>query len=148
LTVNTNHVTAPSVDHRLSLWTRWIALRNGSLSDVDGVLSPAVVAHFPHTVTRAETTGGRSELLAWAAAVRSAFADFELSVQVGPILGVYLIAGRWELTGIVRSGGHWGPSGTVITSSGIDIVRVEGGRIAEFWVNHDSFDFTRALAAR
>ena len=99
-------------------------------------------------LTRAETIGGRSELLAWAAAVRSAFADFELSVQVGPILGVYLIAGRWELTGIVRSGGHWGPSGTVITSSGIDIVRIEGGRIAEFWVNHDSFDFTRALAAR
>ena len=80
---------------------------------------------------------GRAELLAWAASVRSAFLNFELSVHVGPILGVHLIAGRWDLRGIARPGGHWGPPGTVVGSSGVDIVRLEAGRIVEVWVNAD-----------
>jgi hypothetical protein len=144
LTVNTNHVTAPSVDHRLSLWTQWLALRSGDHRTPDDLLAPELVAHFPHTATRPEHTGDRSDLLAWAAAVRSAFVDFELSVQVGPVLGVHLIVGRWTLTGIARVAGPWGPSGTVVRSSGVDIVRVEGGQIVEFWVNHDSHDLVDA----
>jgi hypothetical protein len=131
LTVNTNHVSALSVDRRLSLWTQWIALRNGGPENVDDILAPVVTAHLPRT------GGGRAELLAWAASVRSPFLNFELSVHVGPILGVHLIAGRWDMRGIARSSGHWGPPGTVVTSSGVDIVRLEAGRIAEVWVNAD-----------
>jgi hypothetical protein len=67
-----------------------------------------------------------------------------MSVQVGPILGVHLIVGRWSLTGITRVAGAWGPPGTVVHSSGVDIVRVEGGQIVEFWVNHDSHDLAGA----
>ena len=144
MTVNTNHVTAPSVDHRLSLWTQWVALRNGSHRVGEDLLAPTLVAHFPHTASRPEHTGDRSDLLAWAEAVRSAFVDFELSVQVGPVLGVHMIVGRWTLTGITRVAGSWGPSGTVVRSSGVDIVRIEHGQIVEFWVNHDSHDLAGA----
>lgn len=144
MTVNTNHVTAPSVDHRLSLWTQWRGLRNGDHRSHDDLLSPALVAHFPHTASRPEHTGDRADLLTWAAAVRSAFVDFELSTQVGPVLGVHLIVGRWTLTGITRVPGPWGPPGTVVRSSGVDMVRIEGGQIVEFWVNHDSHDFAGA----
>lgn len=145
MTVNTNHVTAPSVDHRLSIWTQWLGLRNGEQRNGGreagyDLLAPTLVAHFPHTASRPEYTGGREELLAWAESVRSAFVDFELSVQVGPVLGVYLIVGRWTLTGITRVAGSWGPPGTVVRSSGIDMMRIEGGQIVEFWVNHDSHD--------
>jgi hypothetical protein len=116
-----------------------LALRSGE-HETEDLLAPTLVAHFPHTASRPEHTGGRDDLLAWAASVRSAFVDFELSVQVGPVLGVYLIVGRWTLTGIARVAGAWGPPGTVVRSSGVDIVRIEHGQIVEFWVNHDSHD--------
>jgi hypothetical protein len=140
LTVNTNHVSVLSVDRRLSLWTQWIALRNGGPENVDDVLAPVLTAHLPRAGGRPARVAGRAELLAWAASVRSAFLNFELSVHVGPILGVHLIGGRWDMRGIARSSGYWGPPGTVVTSSGVDIVRLEAGRIVELWVNADCVD--------
>jgi hypothetical protein len=140
LTVNTNHVTALSVDRRLSLWTQWIALRNGAPEIVDDVLAPVLTAHLPRSGGRPARTAGRADLLAWTAATRAAFLNFVLSVEVGPILGVHLIAGRWGMRGISRSSGHWGPPGTVVTASGVDIVRLEAGRVAEVWVNADCVD--------
>ena len=140
MTVNTNHVSALSVDRRLSLWTQWIALRNGGPEIVDDVLAPVVTAHLPRTGGWPARTAGRADLLAWAASVRSAFLNFEMSVEVGPILGVHLITGRWGMRGIARSGGYWGPPGTVVTSSGVDTVRLEAGRIVEVWVNADCVD--------
>jgi hypothetical protein len=136
LTVNTNHVTAPSVDHRLSLWTQWIALRQGHLDNVDGILSPRFTAHLPGTGVRAAAqpggpADGCTQLLAWMASVQSAYSAFELSVEVGPILGVGLIAGRWVLSGIARS------TGAVVNSPGVDIIRIDGSRIVELWVSHD-----------
>jgi hypothetical protein len=140
LTVNTNHVTARSVDHRLSLWTQWIALRKGYLHNGDGILSPTFTAHLPGSGARAAhqdaaaRQDGRAELLAWAAGVRAGFSAFDLSVEVGPILGVGLVAGRWVLSGIARS------TGAVVTSAGVDIIRVDGGRIVELWISHDHVD--------
>jgi hypothetical protein len=124
----------------LSLWTQWIALRNGRPENVDEVLAPVLTAHLPRAGGRPPRAAGRAEMLAWAASVRSAFLNFELSVHVGPILGVHLIAGRWDMRGIARSGGRWGPPGTVVTSSGVDIVRLDGGRIVELWVNADCIE--------
>jgi hypothetical protein len=140
LTVNTNHVTALSVDRRLSLWTQWIALRNGGHENIDDILSPTLIAHLPRTGTRPARIAGRADLLAWAASVRFAFLNFELSVEVGPILGVHLISGRWKLRGLARSSGPWGPPGTVATTSGVDIVRLDAGRVVELWVNADCVD--------
>jgi hypothetical protein len=124
----------------LSLWTQWIALRNGGPESVDDILATGLVAHLPGTGGRPGRVVGHADLLAWAAAVRSAFLNFELSIQVGPILGVHLIAGRWVMRGIARSSGSWGPPGTVVTSSGVDIVRLDHGRVAELWINADCLD--------
>jgi hypothetical protein len=124
----------------LSLWTQWIALRNGGPEIVDDVLAPALIAHLPRSGGRPARTAGRADLLAWAASVRSAYLNFELSVQVGPILGVHLIAGRWGMRGIARFSGYWGPPGTVVMSSGVDTVRLEAGRIVEVWINADCVD--------
>jgi hypothetical protein len=147
LTVNTNHVTVPSLDHRLSVWTQWIALRNGGLDNVDDIIAPAFVAHLPRGGGLPEHLGDRQELFAWAAAVRTSFAEFRLSVEVGPILGVRLIAGRWVQSGIARVRGPWGAPGTPVTISGVDIVRLDAGRVAEFWVNQNSFDAAAVLSA-
>jgi hypothetical protein len=137
LTVNTNHVAALSVDRRLSLWTQWIALRNGDPENVDGILASTLVAHLPGTTSRPPRSVGHTDLLGWAASVRSGFLNFQLSIQVGPILGVYLIAGRWGMHGIARASGPWGQPGTVVEASGVDILRIEAGRIAELWINAD-----------
>lgn len=112
-------------------------MRNGGPGSIDDILSPALLAHLPGTGGRPGRVVGPADLLAWTASARSAFLNFELSVQVGPILGVHLIAGRWVMRGIARSSGPWGPPGTVVTSSGVDIVRVEHGRVAELWINAD-----------
>ena len=137
MTVNTNHVSALSVDRRLSLWTQWIELRNGAPENVDDILAATLVAHLPATATRPSRSVGHPDLLGWAASVRSGFLNFQLSIQVGPILGVHLIAGRWGMRGIARSSGPWGKPGTVVEASGVDILRIEAGRIAELWINAD-----------
>jgi len=115
-------------------------LRNGAPEIVDDVLAPVLTAHLPGTAGRPARTAAPTDLLAWTAATRAAFLNFELSVEVGPILGVHLIAGRWGMRGIARSSGYWGPPGTVVASSGVDIVRLEAGRVAEVWVNADCVD--------
>ena len=44
------------------------------------------------------------------------------------------------MRGIARSSGYWGPPGTVVAGAGVDIVRLEAGRVAEVWVNADCVD--------
>ncbi|MEJ3744380.1 nuclear transport factor 2 family protein [Actinomycetes bacterium KLBMP 9797] len=128
MTVNPDHKHAyASADQRGAVWERWVALRNGDFDQADEIVAPAVAVHVPAVDGRPHPASGKRALLSWVAAMRAVCPDGRLVTRVGPIISGDLVAGRWEL---IRPGRSDPVTGT-------DIVRVAGGRVVEFWANHD-----------
>ncbi|MEH1127755.1 nuclear transport factor 2 family protein [Micromonospora sp. CPCC 206061] len=125
MTVNPNHNSTYAADTRGALWERWMALRNGDLAQADTLVAPALALHLPALGRAADRPGGRSALISWISALRAAFPEGRLAVQVGPIISGDLIAGRWAF------------ATEAATFTGTDIIRLAAGRVVEFWVNHD-----------
>ncbi|MBE1485416.1 nuclear transport factor 2 family protein [Plantactinospora soyae] len=147
MTINTNHSSALApVDFRPMLWANWMALRNGDLSLVEEILAPTVAAHLPATADGPEHLDGRQALVGWLSARHDRHPDARLTVGVGPIIGPDLIAGRWTRTddgGDGPIGAHRRVDGT---ACGVDIIRIDGDRIAEYWGHDDSYQLERCLA--
>jgi predicted ester cyclase len=59
-----------------------------------------------------------------------------LAVEVGPVAEGELVAARWIGQGSYKGGmqGASAPAGTPVSFSGLDLLRVEDGRFAEYWV--------------
>jgi hypothetical protein len=129
MTINPNgNSTYAPADFRLALWKRWVALRNADLAHAEEIVVPSLVLHVPAIGQGPDRAGGRRALLSWISALHAAFPAGRLAVQVGPIISKDLIAGRWVFS-------HEGADDVSFT--GTDIIRVESGRVVEFWVNHD-----------
>ncbi|MFC6018483.1 nuclear transport factor 2 family protein [Plantactinospora solaniradicis] len=145
MTINTNHSSALApVDFRPMLWANWMALRNGDLSLVEEVLAPTVAAHLPATVDGPEHLDGRQALVTWLSARHDRHPEARLTVEVGPIIGPELIAGRWTRTG--GGDGLRPDRKTDASVAGVDIIRIDGDRIAEYWGHDDSYQLERCLA--
>jgi hypothetical protein len=81
---------------------------------------------------------GPDGLTGWVAQIRAAF-DVTYAVEVGPIMQDDLIAVRWICSGPYNGGfpGATAEPGSPIAFAGTDMLRIEDGRIAEYWVNSD-----------
>jgi hypothetical protein len=141
MTVNTNHVAAQPADPR-RLWERWVALWNGDLSVAEEAVAAGVLVHVPGAGSAAGRVHGRQALVELVATVRAGRPEARLTVEVGPIVGPALVAGRWVLSA-GRPGRSTGPVDLAgidlanIDIASTDIVRIEAGRIAECWIGHD-----------
>ncbi|GAA4707322.1 nuclear transport factor 2 family protein [Phytohabitans rumicis] len=135
MTINPNgNSTYAPADFRRALWKRWVALRNADLAQAEEIVVPALVLHVPAIGQGLDRAGGRRALLSWISALHAAFPAGRLAVEVGPIISKDLIAGRWVFT---RHGDEGRAAADDVSFTGTDIIRVEGGRVVEFWVNHD-----------
>ena len=67
---------------------------------------------------------------------RAIFQDVTFAVEVGPVANGELVAARWIGHGSYKGGmrGTTAPVGTRVSFSGHDLLRVEAGRFAEYWV--------------
>lgn len=139
MTINTNHssVLVP-VDFRPMLWTNWMALRNGDRSLVEEILAPTIVAHLPAHGDTPEHPRGRQALVSWMSTRNAGCPDVRLTVEVGPVIGADLIAGRWTLTRAGDCPASVYPHRISAGCSGVDIIRIEHERIAEYWSHDDS----------
>ena len=122
------------------LWQSWIALWNGDLSLADQIIAPNFVAHFAPMGNSPGEVRGPDGMKQWIGTLVAAFSDFSFTTTVGPIAEKDHIAGRW-LFRAVYQGGMPGASpdavGKRVEYAGMDIVRVEGGKIAEYWLCAD-----------
>lgn len=58
------------------------------------------------------------------------------------------VAMHWTFTGTYRSGyGGTAPPGTRVSITGINVYRIENGKIAEEWVGEDSLGLVRQIGA-
>ncbi len=119
----------------------WLQLWNGDAGRVDDLVAPDFRLHA------AMMDGGDGSavdspqaLVAWIGQTRAAVPDLTFSVQVGPIVDGNHLAVRWRGQGGYAGGmpGANAPVGTRVDFTGTDVLRVEDGRLAEYWVNSDT----------
>jgi predicted ester cyclase len=111
---------------------------------LDGVVDPAVRVHA-ETPGTAPDTEGIDELRRSVAGFRAALPDLRISLE--QLIGEDdLVAARWTARGT-----HRGPlagieaTGRSLIWGGMDIYRIEGGRIAEWWRNDDTVGMLHQL---
>lgn len=117
----------------------WLRLWNGDDATVD-------VVHPDFRLHAALLDGGDGSavrdpagLLAWIHQLRAALPDLHFRIEVGPIVDGDRIAVRWRADATYGGGfpGAAAPVGTRVCFTGTDLLRVEDGRLAEYWLNSD-----------
>jgi predicted ester cyclase len=134
-------VTAQDNPDARQLLDQWLRLWNGEYGHAETLVAPAFRLHA------AMMDGGDGSavdspaaLVGWIDQTRSAIPDLTFSVEVGPITDADQFAVRWRARGTYAGGlpGAAAPAGTEVDFTGTDVLRVAGGRLAEYWVNSDT----------
>lgn len=122
------------------LWNAWSDLWNGKLSIADEILAPSFVAHFAPAGNSPSEVRGPAGLTQWISGVTAAFTDYSFTTTVGPVADEDYIAGRWVFRATYQ-GGMPGASpdaiGNPVEYAGMDMLRVEDGKIVEYWLCAD-----------
>lgn len=138
------------VEEVRALYRRWLpGLWNAAPEEMSGiaaeVFSSDAVAHW----------GDGSDYVgpdAIAGQVRESvtlFQDVVVSLLTGPIVDGAWVVGRWEFAGTYRGDipGAQAPAGTAARYTGMDLVRVDGGRLVEYWPYGRDITLLRQLEA-
>jgi hypothetical protein len=143
---------SPTTQPQVALWENWMELWNGNYAIADKIVADKVRLHLPkYGMPDPATIRDRVDLVAWIAAYRSSYADGSLiATELGPFVTDEHIICRWIYQGIWQSGRPASASaapGTRVTLRGVDILRLEDGRIAEYWLSDDLLDVYVQLSA-
>jgi predicted ester cyclase len=123
------------------LWTPWAALWNGDLAIADTIIAPDFVARFaPRRDKSRRGARGPDGLKGWIGGAMAAFEGHQFTTVVGPLADGDLVAGRWVFRATYRGGipgAAPDAAGRRVEYAGMDLFRVEGGQIAEYWLCAD-----------
>jgi predicted ester cyclase len=134
-----------------ALLQQWADLWSGNIALADDLVVDDFVIHvapLPWAADVGEATG-REALQQWiSGGVRLLIPDMRFSVDVGPIADERFMVVRWKLQG-TYNGGAPGSShdavGRTVAFTGTDIVRIEDGKFAEYWLNADTLSFMQQI---
>jgi predicted ester cyclase len=139
----------PNNDSELSaIWNKWIAMWNGDLAMADQIIAPDYTLHMsPLGGGDLSAYAGPQGMAGWIGQLHAAFDPFVFEVQVQPLFGEGMIAGRWLANGIYQGGfpGAKAEPGTAVKFAGADFLRIENGKIAEYWLSSDQLDLMTQL---
>jgi predicted ester cyclase len=140
-TRDTGNIAAPSRAAMQALFEDWVRLWSGNYTGTDQFISADFRLHAALLDGSADTSiHGVAGITRWVQQSRGAFPDLKFTVQVGPLIdGDHLVL-RWIANGTYGGGfpGATAAPGTAVTFAGTDILRVEHGKLAEYWVNSDT----------
>ena len=138
-----------NVDGELSaIWDKWIAMWNGDLAMADLIMAADYKLHMsPLGGEDLSVYAGPKGMADWIGQLHTAFDPFVFEVQLQPLFGDGMIAGRWLASGIYRGGfpGSLAEPGTEVKFAGADFLRIEDGKIAEYWLSSDQLDLLKQL---
>ena len=141
---------AASGEQNKALWQPWLALWNGDLAAADAIIAPDFVAHFAPVGASPSAVRGPEGLRQWIGGALAAFADHRFSTAIGPLADGDKVVGRWIFRATYR-GGIPGSSpdaaGGRVEYAGVDILRVEAGKIAEYWLSADILHLLQQVGA-
>lgn len=114
---------------------------NGDFSHLDELVAPDFVDHSPILGTTPDRNGQRQAV----AMIQKGMPDHRVTVELLLAEGD-MVADRWVSTG-THTGDLVGfpPSGKTLKMSGMDIFRVENGKIKEVWHEEDNMGFMQQL---
>jgi predicted ester cyclase len=123
-----------------ALWQKWTALWNGDLSQAQQILTTDFTVHaaLVGDLDEAAVQGARG-VAGWVTLLRAALGEPTFTVQIGPIVDGDLVCGRWHVHGHYAGGfpGATATPGTPVAFTGTDVLRVDNGLLAEYWINSD-----------
>jgi predicted ester cyclase len=129
----------------------WLRLWNGDYAQAARIISPGFTVHAA-LLDGGDGSGihGVDGLVAWIAQTRAAFPDLRFSLQLDPLVAGRHASVRWTATGTYAGGfpGARARPGTVVTFTGTDTLRIDGGKFAEYWLNSDTLQLLTQLDAR
>lgn len=118
----------------------WLAFWNGDYDLAESLIAPGLRVHA------ALADGGdgsaftdAGSMAGWVRQLRAPLPDLRFAIEVGPITEGDMVALRWRATGTYAGGmpGANAPVGTAIDFAGVDLLRLDDGRIVEYWLNSD-----------
>jgi predicted ester cyclase len=124
----------------LRIWDDFAALWNGDYS-LAGIVEPdfrlhaALIDGSPSSAVR-----GPEGLVTWIQQARAPFSEIQFTTEVGPLVSGDHVIGRWQASGTYAGGvpGAKTAVGAQVTFAGNDILRVEGGRVVDYWTCADT----------
>jgi predicted ester cyclase len=130
------------------LWKSWSELWNGNLSIADEIIAPNFVAYFAPIGNSPAEVHGPDELKQWISATGAAFTETSFTTTVGPLVDQDKVAGRWVFRA-TYGGGMPGASPTAVGKrveyAGMDLFRVEAGKIVEYWLCADTLHLLQQI---
>ncbi|MGD6747685.1 ester cyclase [Streptomyces sp. BH106] len=151
--------TRPSVDipsgglgHEI--WASWTGLWNGTgETDPATFIADDVTVHLPtFGMPPSASLSTREDVTRWIVGFRSCYRpDARFVAELGPwLVEDRFVVARWHFTGTWQGGvpaTATVPAGTEVSIRGVDILRLEGRRIAEYWLTDDQLDLYGQLGA-
>ncbi len=130
----------------------WRQLWNGDLAQFDAIVAEEFVAHAALMGRTGEgALHGRAALGQWIGGLHAVMNGLVFSIEVGPITNADHLVVRWRAQGTYQNGLPGVPdaaTGREVNFTGTDILRVSGGRIAEYWVNSDTLLLMQQLGVQ
>jgi predicted ester cyclase len=128
---------------RMELW-------NGNHELADEIIAADCIVHqAPSDPDNPLHLKGPEGILQMIQMGHAPFSELQFRVEVGPLVDGYMLAARWTSDGRYKGdfpGAAVSP-GTPINFGGIDIMRIENGKIAEYWVSSDGVYLMAQLGA-
>ena len=122
------------------LWKSWSKMWNGNLSIADEIIAPNFVAHFAPVGNSPGEVRGPEGMKQWIGEATAAFTNASFTTTVGPLADDEMVAGRWIFRATYQGGMPGASSAAVgkgVEYAGMDLFRVEGGKIVEYWLCAD-----------
>ncbi len=138
--------------HVQELVSRWLAMWNGDLALAGDLIAADFRVHLPRFGMPApELVHDPATMAWWIGMFRQSYApDAAFRCVLGPFaVGDHVISRFW-FTGTWTGGRPAvavAPPGTPVEFAGVDILRLDGGRIAEYWLTDDQLDLYAQLGA-
>ena len=130
------------------LYQRWMDMWNGDLDAAHEIFAPDSIAHPAPTTTGAPPVyRGPDDMRVFVDQGRAIFAEVSFRAEDDPIVDGDRLACRWVAEGTYAGSmpGATTIPGTPLTFRGIDVWRIEHGRVAEYWVASDGLHLMAQL---
>ena len=135
-------------DHASQLYQRWMDMWNGDFDAAEEIFVDDCVAHpAPQGTGEPLVFRGPGEMRRFVEMGRAIFRDVTFRTVDDPIVEGNRLACRWVAEGTFSGGmpGATAEPGTPITFRGIDVWRIESGKVVEYWVSSDGLHLMAQL---